>query len=159
MKVILLHDVPGVGHAGDVKEVANGYGRNYLLPKGLAELASPAALANLQQRVAAERRRIEKRHAAEQALADRLNQVRLTFSARVGSRERLYGSITSSDIAAALKQNEDLDIDRRTIRLAEPIRTLGTFEVPVHVAPQLEARITVEVVSDEAGVSKAAATP
>jgi large subunit ribosomal protein L9 len=157
MKVILLHDVAGLGRAGDVKEVANGYARNYLMPKGLVEVASPSALANLQQRVAAERRRVEKQRATEQALADRLNQVHLTFRARAGAHDRLYGSITSSDVAEALKQREGLDVDRRTIRLSEPIRTTGTFTVPIHVAPQLEATITVEVIAQEAAPSEVSA--
>jgi large subunit ribosomal protein L9 len=156
MKVILLQDIAGLGRAGDVKEVANGYARNYLLPKGLVEPATPGALANLQQRVAAQQRRLEKQRAEQQALAERLNQVSLTFRARVGSKNRLYGSITSADIADALKQCEGLSIDRRAIRLADPIRTTGTFSVPVHIAPQLEATLTIEVVGDEAAEPKAA---
>jgi large subunit ribosomal protein L9 len=157
MKVILLRDVPGLGQPGDVKEVANGYARNYLLPRELVEPATPGALKNLQARVAAAKRRVEKEQAQHQSLADRLSAVTLTFAVHVGRGDRLYGSVTSQNIADALQEQEGLRIDRRTIHLSEPLRQLGTFEVPVRVATKVEPRIKVSIVAAGAAVPAAAA--
>jgi large subunit ribosomal protein L9 len=155
MKVILLQDVEGLGKAGDLKDVANGYARNYLLPRRLAAGATPELLANHQQRIAAEQRKREKQQASNQQQAERLGQVSLTFKARVGRQGRLYGSITSQDIAAGLRESEGITIDRRVIELPEPIRTLGTFKVPVKLAQKLEPEITVNVID----VSASGAAP
>lgn len=156
MKVILLQDVEGLGKAGDLKDVANGYARNYLLPRQLAAGATPGLIANRSQRIAAEQRKLEKQAEFNRQQAERLAQVSLTFKAKVGSQGRLYGSITSQDIAAALREAEGITIDRRLIELTDPIRTLGTFTVPVRVAPKLEPKVTVNVV-DETGKVTAAA--
>jgi large subunit ribosomal protein L9 len=150
MKVILLQDVDGLGKAGDLKEVANGYARNYLLPRHLAAGATPALVANRTQRVAAEQRKLEKQAESNRQQAERLGSISLTFKARVGSQGRLYGSITSQDIAAALREAENITVDRRMIDLPNPIRSLGTFTIPVKVATRLEPKITVNVI-DEAG--------
>lgn len=150
MKVILLQDVEGLGKAGDLKDVANGYARNYLLPRRLAAAATPELLANQQQRIAAEQRKREKQQESNQQQAERLGQVSLTFKARVGRQGRLYGSITSQDIAAGLRESEGITIDRRVIELPEPIRTLGTFKVPVKLAQKLEPEITVNVIDESA---------
>lgn len=153
MKVILLKDVQGLGKAGDLKEVSNGYARNYLLPQAVAAAATPSLLSNRTQRIAAEKRKQEKLDEANRQLAERLGQVSLTFKARVGSQGRLYGSITSQDIASALRDAEKLTVDRRSIELPEPIRALGTFNVPVKIASQLEPKLTVNVI-DEAAVAE-----
>jgi large subunit ribosomal protein L9 len=155
MKVILLQDVEGLGKAGDLKDVANGYARNYLLPRRLAAGATPELLANHQQRIAAEQRKREKQQESNQQQAERLGQVSLTFKARVGRQGQLYGSITSQDIAAGLRESEGITIDRRVIELREPIRTLGTFKVPVKLAQKLEPEITVNVID----VSASGAAP
>jgi large subunit ribosomal protein L9 len=153
MKVILLQDVEGLGKAGDLKDVANGYARNYLLPRRLAAGATPELLANHQQRIAAEQRKREKQQESNQQQAERLGQVSLTFKARVGRQGRLYGSITSQDIAAGLRESEGITIDRRVIELPEPIRTLGTFKVPVKLAQKLEPEITVNVIDESASAA------
>ena len=155
MKVILLQDVEGLGKAGDLKDVAVGYARNYLLPRQLAAGATPGLLANRTQRIAAEQRKLEKQAEANRQQAERLGQVSLTFKARVGSQGRLYGSITSQDIAAALRDAESIVIDRRVIDLPDPIRSLGTFSVPVKVATNLEPKITVNVVDEAAAAAPA----
>src|SRR6266852_1270177 len=156
MKVILLQDVEGLGKAGDLKDVANGYARNYLLPRRLAAGATPELLANHQQRIAAELRKREKQQASNQQQAERLGQVSLTFKARVGRQGRLYGSITSQDIAAGLRESEGIAIDRRTIELPNPIRALGTYMVPVKLAQKLEPKITVNVVDEaDSGIAEA----
>ncbi len=152
MKIILLQDVEGLGKAGDLKEVANGYARNYLLPRHLAAGATPGLIANRTQRIAAEQRRLEKLAEQNRQQAERLGQVTLTFKARVGSQGRLYGSITSQDIAAALREVENITIDRRSIELPEPIRSTGSFTVPVRVATGLEPKLTVNVVDEKADV-------
>lgn len=148
MKIILLQDVEGLGKAGDLKEVANGYARNYLVPRRLAAGATPGLIATRMQRIASEQRRVEKLVEQSKDMTERLNQVTLTFKARVGSQGRLYGSITSQDIASALREVEKLTIDRRSIELSEPIRTPGTFIVPIKVASGLESKVTVNVVDE-----------
>lgn len=148
MKVILLQDVEGLGKAGDLKEVANGYARNYLLPRNLAAGATASLMANRDQRIAAEQRRVAKQDEANRQLAERLGEITLTFRARVGSQGRLYGSITSQNIAEALRSEHEIAIDRRIIELPDPIHSIGTFSVPVKVARQLEPKITVNVVSE-----------
>ncbi|TMC92983.1 MAG: 50S ribosomal protein L9 [Chloroflexi bacterium] len=152
MRVILLQDVDGLGKAGDLKDVANGYARNYLLPRQLAAGATPSLIANRQQRIAAEQRKLEKQSELNRQQAERLGQITLTFKARVGSQGRLYGSITSQDIAAGLREAEGIVIDRRMIDMPEPIRTTGTFKVPVKIASKLQPEITVNVVDESANV-------
>jgi large subunit ribosomal protein L9 len=153
MKVILLQDVEGLGKAGDLKEVANGYARNYLLPRRLAAGATPSLIANRTQRIAAEQRRLEKQAELNRQLAERLAQITLTFKAKVGRQGRLYGSITSQDVASALQEAEGITIDRRAIGLLEPIRSLGTFSVQVKVATNQEPKITVNVIDETAKVA------
>ncbi|HEV2655897.1 MAG TPA: 50S ribosomal protein L9 [Ktedonobacteraceae bacterium] len=152
MKIILLQDVEDLGKAGDLKEVANGYARNYLVPRRLAAAATPGLIANRAQRIAAEQRRVEKLAEQNRQQAERLNTVTLTFKARVGTQGRLYGSITSQDIASALREVEDIVVDRRSIELTDPIRSPGTFTVPVRIASGLEPKITVNVVDEAAEV-------
>lgn len=153
MKVILLQDVEGLGKAGDLKEVANGYARNYLLPRRLAAGATPSLIANRTQRIAAEQRKLEKQAELNRQLAERLAQITLTFKAKVGRQGRLYGSITSQDVASALQEAEGITVDRRVIGLLEPIRSLGTFSVPVKVATNQEPKITVNVIDETATVA------
>ena len=148
MKVILLQDVEGLGKAGDLKEVANGYARNYLLPRRLAAGATPGLIATRSQRIASEQRKLEKQLEANRQLAERLSQISLTFKARVGSQGRLYGSITSQDVASALREAENIQIDRRTLELAEPIRSTGTFNIPVKIATGIDSKLTVNVVNE-----------
>ncbi|HEX4206071.1 MAG TPA: 50S ribosomal protein L9 [Ktedonobacteraceae bacterium] len=154
MKVILLQDVEGLGKAGDLKEVANGYARNYLVPHHFAAGATPNLIANRDQRIAAEQRRVAKRDEANRQLAERLGQIALTFQARVGNQGRLYGSITSQDIADALRTEHEVSIDRRTIELPEPIRAIGTFSISVKLAKQLEPKVTVNVVNEAEAAAK-----
>jgi len=144
-----------LGKAGDLKEVANGYARNYLVPRRLAAGATPGLIANRTQRIAAEQRRVEKLVEQNKQMTERLNQVTLTFKARVGGQGRLYGSITSQDIAAALRDVEKITIDRRSIDMSDPIRTPGTFIVPVRVASGLESKLTINVVGESAVAAQA----
>ena len=154
MKIILLQDIEHLGKAGDLKTVANGYARNYLLPRKLAALATPNLVANRDQRIASEKRKIEKQAELNRQQAERLAEISLTFKARAGREGRLYGSITSQDIAAGLRDSEGITIDRRMIDLPDPIRTLGSFTVPIKLAQKLEPKITVNVIADAEKAAK-----
>lgn len=147
MKVILLHEVEGLGKPGDVKDVADGYARNYLLPRQLVTAATAKELANLQTRVATAQRRAEQQRQTYASLAAQIEAITLTFAVRVGQGDRLYGSVTSQNIAEALQEQEKLSIDRRTIQLRDPLRQLGDFEVPIRVAQGVEPKIKVKIVS------------
>jgi large subunit ribosomal protein L9 len=158
MRVILLQDVEGLGKVGDLKDVANGYARNFLLPKKMVAAATPQLLASYQQRIAAEQRKLEKQGENNRQQAEHLGQITLTFKARVGRQGRLYGSITSQDIAVGLRESEGISIDRRMIELPDPIRALGTYMVPVKLGQKLEPKITVNVVDEsDSGIAKAEA--
>jgi large subunit ribosomal protein L9 len=145
MKVILNKDVPGTGKAGEVKDVADGYARNYLLPRKLAVPASAGALKGVEQRKAAESQKAAKEEAAAQALAERLTAAPVVVTAKVGDQGRLYGSITSADIAEQLSKLIGQPFDRRMIQLDEPIRQLGSFEVPVRLHRAVSTKLKVDV--------------
>ncbi len=149
MKVILLRDVPEIGKAGTIQTVSDGFARNYLIPKRLAEPATPDRLAVAEARLAAQQRKIAKAEQALRDLAQRLESLRVVIPARVGEGGRLYGSITSRDIAERLSELVGQPIDRRAIVLDEPIRSLGEHRVSVHLVGQLRPTIVVEVVSED----------
>jgi large subunit ribosomal protein L9 len=156
MKVILLHEVPGLGQAGDVKEVADGYARNYLLPRELVTPATKANMATLTDRVSSEKRKREKVEAEQAALAAKIEAASLVFSVRVGGGGRLYGSVTNQDVANALQELQQITVNRRAIQLADPLRHLGTFEVPIRIAPKLEPKVKVTLVAAGSEEEKAA---
>ena len=149
MKVIFLQDVPNVARAGEVKEVANGYGRNFLIPQKLALLAKPgaASLAELQLKMKARSQAQDDAELVE--LAHQLEGKEVSLKARAGAKERLHGSITTADIAAEL-QNAGLVIDKKKIELAEPIRQLGSYEVAIRLAKDIIPKIKVRVIEEEA---------
>lgn len=149
MEVILIKDVPRLGHAGEVCNVANGYARNYLVPRGLATLATPAALSELEQKRQAEARHQEQLEHEARHLADSLEGIQLTVEAKTGEKERLYGSVTSGDIAEVLEKETGVSVDRRKIELEEPIRQLGIYTIPIRLAPDIAPLIRVEVVGSE----------
>jgi len=149
VKVILLHEVPGLGKPGDVKDVANGYARNYLLPRQLVTAATGMEMDRLRERVAAAQRRVQKQRATNEGLAAQLEAVTLTFAVRVGQGDRLYGSVTSQNIADALQEQEGLSVDRRVIQLRDPLRQLGDFEVGIRIAQGVEPKVKVKIVSTE----------
>ena len=150
MKVLLVQDVDNLGQAGDVKEVAVGFGRNYLIPKGLAVMATPGSLndADLHRRRAAEQRQ---RQADEMAaLANAIQQTTLNFEAKAGETGRLFGSITTAEVAEKLTEAVGKEIDRRWINLETPIKQLGTHTVSVRLAPDVAADFEVIVESPDA---------
>ncbi len=146
MRVILRTDVKGVGNKGDVIDVTNGYGRNFLLPRGLAFVASTGAEAQAEgMRRSRDIKDAADRSAAEE-VAKTLVSSPVTISARVGADEKLFGSVTSADIAEAVAAQTGVEIDRKQLVLAEPIRTVGTHLVPLKLHANVEFPVTVEVV-------------
>lgn len=145
MKVILNKDVPGTGKAGEVKDVADGYARNYLLPRKLAVAASGGALKEVEQKKAAVQKKAAAEEAAARELADRLTQAPVILSAKVGDQGRLYGSITSGDIAEQLSAHLGQPVDKRKIELTDPIRSLGTYEVTIRLHRAVTATVKVDV--------------
>jgi large subunit ribosomal protein L9 len=150
MKVLLVQDVDDLGLAGEVREVATGYGRNFLIPNGLAVLATPGALkeADLHRRRAAERRQRMADEVA--ALAATIGESTLVFQAKAGEKGRLYGSVTTADIADKLGEVAGQEIDRRKITLDTPIKQLGTHKVGVRLSTDVLAEFDVVVESLEA---------
>jgi large subunit ribosomal protein L9 len=145
MLVLLLKDVAGIGHAGDIKDVSGGHAKNYLFPKKLAVPASEGAQKQaLSMREAAERRRDRKLIEAK-ALATKIDGQVLTFAVRAGEGERLYGSVTNGEIAEALSKVAQIDIERRQIELEHAIKSLGSHGVQVKVASGVTATIVVNV--------------
>lgn len=149
MKVVFLQDVPNVARAGEIKEVANGYGRNYLIPKNLALLAKSSAIS-----LTAAQRKIEAQGQVDNMaeivkLADQLDGIEVTLKARAGAKDRLYGSITSADIAAELEATTGLVVDKRKMELAEAIRQLGSYEVAIRLAKDVVPKIKVTVTEKE----------
>jgi large subunit ribosomal protein L9 len=146
MQVILKQDVEKIGRRGDIVEVSRGYVRNFLVPRGLAEMATPTRLEEARREMAdAEERN---RRMAERAgeIAETLNKSVITIEARTGEDERLFGSVTAANIAEAIDRARGVRVDRRRIRLEEPIRSLGTHQVPVQVHGDVEASVKVIVV-------------
>jgi large subunit ribosomal protein L9 len=146
MRVILRTDVKGVGNKGDVIDVATGYGRNFLLPRGLAFVASAGAEAQAEgMRRSRDIKDAADRTAAEE-VAKALVSSPVTITARVGADEKLFGSVTTADIAEAVAAQTGVDIDRKQLLLPEPIRTVGTHLVPLKLHANVEFPVTVEVV-------------
>jgi large subunit ribosomal protein L9 len=144
MKVVFLSDLPGVGQAGQVKDVAEGFARNYLIPRGLALPATADVVQNWEEKKKGQVRRQAKEREGLVALGQRLDALELKLKAKAGSGQKLYGSITSADIAAELS-GVGIDLDRRQIELAAPIKELGQHVVVVRLAPGISAQLRVNV--------------
>ena len=158
MKIILTEEVLGLGEPGKVVDVAPGYARNFLVPRKLAVYASSASVRELEHH----KNRLERKHqrmtTAAQSVAERINGKELLISARSGESGKLYGSITTADIAEALTAQFEVTVDRRKIHLAEPIRTLGSHSVDVQLMGSTRATLTAKVF-DPAHVEVAEAAP
>ena len=145
MEIILRQAIENLGHPGDVVTVKNGYARNFLLPRGFAYEATPGNL----KRIGAERGRLEaaenERRDTASELAKRLEEVQLTFSARVGEEGKLFGSVTSADIAEQLAA-QGFTVERRLIDLHEPIKALGVYRVPVKLHADVKSEVRVWVI-------------
>ena len=144
MEVILKEDVPKLGSRGDVVKVAEGYGRNFLLPKKLAIEASAGNKAVIEQMKAAAVRRSAKEKASAEALSKQFDGLAVNFFRRSGEHDQLFGSVTSGDIAEALEK-KGFNIDRRKVQLHEPLKTLGEFTVPVKLHKDVTAHLKVVI--------------
>lgn len=147
MKIVLRSDVAQVGKKGDIIDVADGYARNYLVPKGLAFKATPG----VESQATAMRRGRDLRDASDRAAAEEVARTlvprTVTLTARAGSEGKLFGSVTTSEIADAVAAQTGIEIDRRKLHLAEPIKSLGTHHVPAKLHADVEFAITVEIVA------------
>ena len=144
MKVILKEDIPGLGEKGELKEVAPGYGRNLLIPKGLAEEATPGRLKELQHQEQVLKRKKQRLLEESQVQAERLAQQELRFKLAAGEGGRLFGSVTAADIAGEL-QRLGFNVDKKKVILEEPIKATGRYEITVKLYSGVQAEVVVEV--------------
>ncbi|MFD1954633.1 50S ribosomal protein L9 [Paenibacillus thailandensis] len=144
MKVIFLQDVKGQGKKGEVKDLSEGYVRNFLLPKGLVKEASQGNMKTLEQQALSEKKRKQKEKEDAEALGKRLEELTVVIKAKAGEGGRLFGAITSKQIAEALAAQEGIKIDKRKIELEEPIRALGVTQVEVKLHPEVKAKLSVQ---------------
>ena len=148
MKIILTQEMHDLGLEGDVVDVANGYARNYLIPKGIALEANEQNIKLMEtKRKKIEVKRFEAKEEAEK-IKERMAEVEITISQKVGEEDKLYGSVTSMDIASHLEK-QGITIDRRKIVLDKPIKTLGEYEIPIKLYPEVTGSIRVVVVPEE----------
>jgi large subunit ribosomal protein L9 len=150
VKVILTREVHNLGQVGDVKNVSTGYARNYLIPQGLAIKATDGALKEFERKRATETRREEQLASRAEALVQRLSGVTLTFEAKASEKGRLFGSITTADIAEALEREVEEKFDRRKHIVSEPLRTTGEHTVSVRLTPEIVAEVKA-IVKPEGG--------
>jgi large subunit ribosomal protein L9 len=148
VKIVLREDVDNLGHKGDLVDVADGYARNFLVPRGLAMKATRGGVAQAEAMRRNRAAREERDRGEAQELADRLTSAKVVVTARAGEGGKLFGSITSSDLADALAKQSGAEIDRRSIQLAEPLKELGDAEVAVKLHAEVTATIHVEVVAE-----------
>ena len=148
MEVILREDVPQLGQRGDLVKVKPGYARNYLIPRKLAMPASAGARKQVADMKAANARKDAREKGGAESLAAQLGELTLTISAKAGEQDQLFGSVTTMDIAAALEA-KGFNIDRRTIELEEPIKTIGEYSVPVRLHSEVTAAVKVAVTREE----------
>jgi large subunit ribosomal protein L9 len=158
MEVILKEDVANLGHRGDVVKVADGYGRNFLLPRKLALQATLANKAVIEQMKAAAERRSATEKVQAQELVAKLEPLTLAFTRKSGENGQLFGSVTSADIASELAA-KGFDVDRRKVQLAEPIKSLGDFTISVKLHREVTAHLRVNVAAEAAEESTEAAAP
>lgn len=149
MKVILANDVEKLGRKGDVVTVADGYARNYLVPKGLALMATKGSLRQAEMMTRARREKEQRDKEAAAARVASLGASPVYISARAGEGGRLFGSVTKSDVARAIEEQLGEAVDRHLVRLDDPIRTLGSHQIEIHLHEEVNALVTVEVIAHE----------
>ena len=145
MRVILRAEVRGLGRTGEIKDVADGYARNYLLPKGLAIEATGGELKVLAQERQTEKTRKDRAHQDAEELAKRLGQVTLVFKLKAGEQGKTFGSVTAKEVADALKKEAKAEIDKTKIVLHDPLRSLGIHKVEVRLLSDVRANVTVAI--------------
>lgn len=147
MKVLMLKDVKGTGSEGEIVNVSDGFGRNYLIPRKLAVLADAKNINAAKIKKAAAEHRIEVQRKTAKELASGMSDLTVRIYAKAGENGRLFGSITGKEIADALKEQYDLSVDKKKIRIPEPIKALGIYEVSAHMFEQTDAAFKVEVLA------------
>jgi large subunit ribosomal protein L9 len=145
---VFLDDVEGVARAGDIKNVADGYARNFLLPRKLAAAATTSTMQQAEKRAKQLAKEQEKLDEVAQAVAAKLGRAPVVIAAKVGEQGRLFGSVTATDIAEALNASAGSNLEHRQVALAAPIKEVGTYEVAVSLTRNVKAQVTVEVKSD-----------
>ncbi|MDA0692326.1 MAG: 50S ribosomal protein L9 [Nitrospinae bacterium] len=158
MKLLLKDDVEGLGFCGDEVTVRDGYGRNYLVPQGKAILANPKNLKQFNHQKMIVQGKVKKIVNAATALAEQISKVTCIIKKKVGEQGKLFGSVTNQEIAEFLRKN-GIEVDKRKIHPAEPIRTLGDFVVPLKLHTEVTAEIKVSVIPDKEPAKEAAAVP
>lgn len=148
MKVILREDIPKLGRMGDTVQVARGYGRNYLIPQGKAIEATSRNMKALEHERMLIQRKADLVRQDAQGMAEKIGGMTLTLARKVIDEDKLYGSVSVSDISQALEE-AGVEIERKLIKLAEPIKSLGEFQVPVKVHDEVTAELTVQVIKEE----------
>lgn len=148
LRIVMRQDVEKLGEKGSVQTVSDGFARNYLIPKGLAVMATPGELRMVEENRIVQDRKLAKQEQAQRSVSDKINGMRLTFTARAGTQGRLYGSVTAGDIAERLSAAAGAEVDRRKVILEDPIRSLGEHKVVVHLVGRLRPEIVVVVESD-----------
>jgi large subunit ribosomal protein L9 len=146
VQVILTQDVDKIGQRGDIVDVSRGYVRNFLVPRNLAEVATPGKMEEARREMAASEERDRRLAERAEEVAAILNKTVITIEARTGEDERLFGSVTAANVATAVEKARGVRLDRRRIRLEEPIKSLGTHQVPIQVHGDVEASVKVIVV-------------
>jgi large subunit ribosomal protein L9 len=149
MKVILRKEVKKLGKEGDLVEVADGYGRNYLIPRGVADEATPENVRILKRRKKEEARLAEDRLEDAQEYAENLKKVNLLIKIKAGENGKLFGSVNTKDIAEALEKDHKIKIDKRKIELEEPIKTVGEHMVDVKLHPEVKGQVKVTIEGEE----------
>jgi large subunit ribosomal protein L9 len=165
MKIVLRQDVPKLGEAGTIQTVSNGYARNFLIPQGMAVVATDGEIKMATHNLAVKDRKVARQEEQLRSTGDKIQGQRLSFTARAGDQGRLFGSITAADVATALSASIGEEVDRRKIVLDEPLRTIGEHAVTVHLVGKLRPQVTViieaEATAEDAAPStdEAAETP
>lgn len=145
MRVILKREVAGLGRPGDVKDVADGYAQNFLLPRGFAVEATAGEMKVLARARDAKRAKQDRAHADAEELAKRLTETTLMFRLKAGGQGKTFGSVTSKDVADALKKEHKVDIDRTKVHLPEPLKALGVHKVEIRLLSDVRANVTVAI--------------
>lgn len=149
MKVLLLQDVEGLGEAGEIVRVKNGYGRNFLIPNGLVRLANPSVIKAWEEERRQKSRKLAKRQEDAEALAKQIESLELVITAKVGEENRIFGTVTSQNIVESLA-GHGIEVDRKQVHLEDDIRVLGVYAASVKIHPEVTCEVKVRVDPEEA---------
>ncbi|HIE59750.1 MAG TPA: 50S ribosomal protein L9 [Persephonella sp.] len=149
MKVILVKDVEGWGTLGDIIDVKPGFARNYLIPKGLAYPATENYVKHVQEILRQKQRKLEREKEKAQEIAQKIDGLEINIKRPVGPTGKMYGSISSADIADAIKEKAGVEIEKKKIMLRNPIRAMGTFNITIRLHPEVSAKVKINVIPEE----------